>query len=719
MQTTSFTVGPLRGLDQRWKPNPDTGLRVQDLSWDGRDGWKTAGGYRRLLAGASYEPNAVTSLHFFSQHNGARTWLIYEAGGTLFAFLPQFRVGAETRKVALAFPDGTTVSGRKQLNSPWQRTQSVSWGGRMYFVNGYDVPIVFNGEYVERVGFDVPPTAPQANALGDMTSEDASGARPIGIGLHMTADLNPVFVTDPAAVAPGTKTYDYRLDIGLGPVLSTDTDLQKCGFRYKVTYVNERGQESPASAPSALAQFLNQGGDGPDNGATPVAVILPQGSSHVVARRIYRTQNVYDAAGNLLNLGYGDSYYFHSEVPDNFTTTIEDTLPDSFLGAQLDESALGPWPAGAKYIASFKDTLFVAGGTANEVRFSAPRFPEVFPLDNVMDIGDADLGPVTGLYAARNAVVVFKPRGIYLIKGDPVNGFYAVTLTKDVGCSAPNSVVEVPGVGLCFLAEDGIYVLQGSLENEGVATRVVNISGALSETFKRVNRTALPNASGAIYHRDREAWWALPTLGNEYANLVLVFHYDVGAWSTRGNLPIYFMKESPDYRGYLVFGSYDTVSHPGVHMYSRGWATKDGTAIQPNYQTNAMDLGMLYRSFQPKHVMVYAVGQGDNPLTLNYSVNRSLDSVRSTVQTVEQQNPNDELSVYDTAVWGTSRWGRLRQVVLRFDINTQKKGPVHELSLEIAPQGRNFHIFGYDVEAALGEQRNIKPLNTAVGPTTR
>ena len=31
MQTSAFTVGPLRGMDQRWKPSPDTGLRVRDL----------------------------------------------------------------------------------------------------------------------------------------------------------------------------------------------------------------------------------------------------------------------------------------------------------------------------------------------------------------------------------------------------------------------------------------------------------------------------------------------------------------------------------------------------------------------------------------------------------------------------------------------------------------------------------------------------------------
>ena len=470
MQTSAFTVGPLRGMDQRWKPSPDTGMRVRDLTWDGRDGWKTSGGFRRIVLGQGTPPvnpyagtGTVTSLHFFTQHNGGRAWLVYESGGALFAFNGSNR--ASGYREALTFIDGTAVTGRKQLSTPWQRTQSVSWAGRIYLVNGYDTPLVYDGLKVERAGFDNAPAAPQVYALGN-TQPDT--------GYHMTAQRSPVF-------SPTTAPeYYYKLELGLGPILDTNTDEQKCGYRYKVTFVNERGQESPASAASALATFRNEGGDEPKHGGTPVGVALPVGGSHVVARRIYRTQNVYDASGNLLSLGFGDVYYFHSEVQDNVTTVMADILPDSFLGGKLDAEALGPWPVGTKYLASFKDTLFVAGGTTNEVRFSAPRFPEVFPPDNVMDIGDADLGPVTGLYGTRNAVVV------------------------------------VPNVGLCFLSEDGVYVLQGTLENEGTRTSVIHLSTPVSEIVKRINRSALPNACAVTYHRDKEAWWAIPTLGQEY-----------------------------------------------------------------------------------------------------------------------------------------------------------------------------------------------------------
>ena len=713
MQTQSFTVGPLRGMDQRWKPSPDTGRRVRDLTWDGRDGWKTAGGFRRIVLGPESTPGnytnpytgrgSVIALNFFSQHNGGRAFLVYETDlGELWYFNGSNR--ATNYRSSLSFIDGTSVTGRAVLATPWQRTQGCTWAGRLYLVNGYDTPLVFDGDKVERAGFDIPPPAPQVFALGNRQPQS---------GFHMTPQRAVVYSTST------TPQYYYKLDIGLGPVLDTSSDKQKCGYRYKVSFVNERGQESPASAVSGLAQFLNEGGDDAGSGATPVGITLPLGGSHVVARRIYRTQNVYDAAGNLLTLGYGDTFYFHSEIQDNVTTLFQDVLPDSFLGGALDESAFGLWPDGTKYLASFKDTLFVAGGTANEVRFSAPRFPEIFPPDNVIDVGDSDLGPVTGLYAARNAVVVFKQRGVYLIKGDPVNGFFAITLTKDVGCQSPNSIIELPNVGLCFLGDDGVYALRGSLENEGVATQVIPLGTPIPDLFARINRSALPNVCAATYHRDKEAWWVVPTLGYEYPNLVLVYHYEIGAWSFREDFPALCLLETSDKRGYLVFGSYDTKDHAGIHVYSRGWEDKDGTAIQPLFESNPLDMGLLYRSFQPRHAMVYAVGYGDNNLTLNYTVNRSIDDVRTAAQELEQQYPHDLFPVYNDSTWGTSRWARQRQVIVRFDLNTQQQGPVHELSLTVAPASRNVHIFGYDLEAAVGEQRNIKPLSTPVGVSQR
>jgi len=394
----------------------------------------------------------------------------------------------------------------------------------------------------------------------------------------------------------------------------------------------------------------------------------------------------------------------------------------------MDPDDFGYWPSGAKYLAAFKNSMFVAGMANNEVRFSAPNQPEVFPIDNVFQIGDSDMGAVTGIYPTKNALVVFKARGIYLIKGDPRSGFFAQTLTRDVGCSAPNTIKEVPGVGLVFLSDAGVYALAGALENTGTATKVVHLSTPIPDQIKRINRSAIINACAVVYHADKEYWLAVPTIGNIRNTQVLVYHYEIGAWSIRNNFPINCMVETKDHRGYLIFGSYDTNNNPGLHVYSRGHTRKGrdpqgafySDPIQSLYQTSHFDFGAVYRAVQPAYVMIYAVGYGTNDINLNFTVNRQESTALASAVGRDQIYPLDSLSYYDTATWdGAYTWHTHRPVVVRFDISAMHEQPVHELQLAISSEFQRIQIIGIDLEIKVGEQRNMLPMTTALGSERR
>ena len=69
-----------------------------------------------------------------------------------------------------------------------------------------------------------------------------------------------------------------------------------------------------------------------------------------------------------------------------------------------------------------------------------------------------------------------------------------MTLTKDVGCIAPNSIKEVPGLGLFFLASDGVYVLEGALENTGTRTALVKISQPIRDLIRDIRFALLKTA---------------------------------------------------------------------------------------------------------------------------------------------------------------------------------------------------------------------------------
>ena len=102
MNTTTLQTFNLRGMDERWIVDPQDALYIQDMFWTSNDSWRTSGGFSQV-----FEPTPITieedgsqpvagneetgsdvitfdsyssisSIHWFSQHNGARQWLIYE-----------------------------------------------------------------------------------------------------------------------------------------------------------------------------------------------------------------------------------------------------------------------------------------------------------------------------------------------------------------------------------------------------------------------------------------------------------------------------------------------------------------------------------------------------------------------------------------------------------------------------------------------------------------
>ena len=250
--------------------------------------------------------------------------------------------------------------------------------------------------------------------------------------------------------------------------------------------------------------------------------------------------------------------------------------------------------------------------------------------------------------------------------------------------------------------------------------------------------------------RDKEYWLAIPIDGSAKNNMCLIYHYEVGSWSVRFDFPIECMLTTKDHRGYLLMGSHDTENkfRNGLLVYTRGSnkkgsttekfrvsieESKDGTdeyvveilatedvSVSSIYETVSNDYSSVFSNFRPAHIMAYAVGYGDNGLNVNTRVNRSIDQVRAVSQTGDQQDPNEPYPVYGTALFGKDRWIAYRPVVLRNDISTTHKGPVRELSVSFASANNNkIEIIGYDLEAKVGEQRNIKPLNKALRPSRR
>ncbi|MCP4437134.1 MAG: hypothetical protein GY913_21455 [Proteobacteria bacterium] len=678
VDTKNIDLKPLLGLDERWEPMPGAAEVLEDMTWTEQKSWAEAGGFRSIAYSTFVEEQgqpaenpfaadgaAITSLHWFSQHNGAKQWLIWETGsGALRAFNGSNGHTTTTEPwddlvdVDGNAWDGSTLS-RAFIRSPSARTQSQAWGSYLYLVNGHDQPIVFNGHWTEPAGFDSAPAPPDC-----ATIDTGTGLSTLGLGSY-----------------------------------AEDTE-KRCAYSYKLTVLNERGGESPASEASSLCVFLNDASTRHFN-----AVSIGEQGASCVAVRVWRTRDQMDADGNLDTVGKGRTYYFVRELQYNGATTFVDGLPDTHLGNTLDEEALGPWPRGVRFIATFKDTMFLAGHNGSEVVYSRPNRPEIYPLDNRINVGDGDGGEITGIYTARNAVIVTKTRGIYFIKGDPKNGFYAQTLTQDLGSRSINSVRELPGLGVVLLSNDGIHLIEGTLESTDRPTRTVNIGQPISKILKKLNLSALENARSAVYHRDKEYWLAVPTLGSTDPNLVLVFHYEVGQWSVRKNFPIACMAETRDHRGYLFFGSHDATNSPGIHLYSRAHKTKQGTSASsaPKFETAAVAFPDVYRHMQLRYVHVHCVGYGDNDIQLNLRTNRSLTQIYTTAKGADMQYKatSEQLAIYGEATWNStsaSVWAKLRPITVPFDVGHAHKGWTREVQVELTPEDLRLELIAVELE---------------------
>jgi hypothetical protein len=744
MKTQRFEVARLRGIEDRWRASPDSAAIIKEMSWDSYDGWKRADGYD-VITGEEFDwsgSGTIRSLHFYSIQNGANRQVIFELGKRLYRLHPpNFPRGADGNPYLLLHLEDGSLPDRHVFENGEVGTQSATFGGRLFLINGINEPLVYDGRSLSRAGFFDLPSPPTSAVV-----QRSSGHDRHGIYARTESALTDTFdllgTKDHAqglgSLSPkGLKGHYNAKSLEFGKEdnswtsevkqLDKYNDAKLCGYQYRISFVNKRGQESPLSEPSEICQF-----ECVDGQKRFTFVTVPTGGPNVVARRIYRTADIFDDYGNPITPESGRNFYFLKEIQDNEAIGYEDGISDANLGFVVDENDFGFFPRQSKFIASFKNTLFLAGMTDNIVRFSAEGMPEVFPRDNIFDIGDVDSGQITGLYASTNALVIFKERGVYLVKGNARSGFTAQTLNKNIGCSAVGSIQDVPGTGLVFLSESGVFVLKGALENTGSATSIVELSTPIKHLIGRIDKSNARASVSVIHRSAKEYLLCVPTIGRDN-NLLLVWHYEVGAWSFREDYPMQCAIETKDSRNYVYFGS-NNEKLPGIFVLSSYFIAKneygrkvsfdqyDETTVDvldsvPVYESVPFAFGSIYSSVQIAYINLYAVAYGDNPIEVNFKINRSdflsLDSNKSRTQ----QSLTEKLPVYDKSEYGAILADH-RPIVIRFDVSHMNQPIVSEMSLRITQNDEpgssltngRIMIVGYSLDAKLGDQRSIRQL---------
>ena len=139
-------------------------------------------------------------------------------------------------------------------------------------------------------------------------------------------------------------------------------------------------------------------------------------------------------------------------------------------------------PTDPKFASAFANHLWLAGDPAEpfNIYFSSPNADTDFDPANgagVINIGFI----VTQLKSFRNQLYVFGQNQIKRIVGDNYSNFSVENVTNDLGCVAPDTVVEFGG-DIIFLGPDGIRPISGTSRIGDV--ELETISREIQKTFE-------------------------------------------------------------------------------------------------------------------------------------------------------------------------------------------------------------------------------------------
>jgi len=201
-----------------------------------------------------------------------------------------------------------------------------------------------------------------------------------------------------------------------------------------------------------------------------------------------------------------------------------------------------------------------------------------FSPDDYFTVHTQDGGQITALATfyedqlgykdqSKDCLVIFKENSTWKLIWESEDNYYLVQVSDNVGCVAPQSIVNVEGKYLLFLHSTGTYAFNGRTL-QLISQKVK----PLLDSLNYVRRFA----AGAYY--DRHYYLSYPDGGWGRCNKTIMFNVDFSAWSKRTGMRgnIYVTKE--------LFGSWDTTK-----VLFSDW--QDKTLIYQMYDAVSTDTG--------------------------------------------------------------------------------------------------------------------------------
>jgi len=686
MQGNVYQTPIAGGLETRLPQNPQNAGRVENFVTDkATGGWSTRLGYEPFIPGAvNWTPfdtcGPIYSLHV-AQHlaGGARQHVLFEEEGKLHllydaAGTPVLRTLATGRHVPTA-------------------TEASSWytdtGYGTVITNGFDRPVIVKpwplgsivdsastiAQCIRNFGFDGLPTAVEPHNVKPMPPPPfpPNVRAPGGGAVTLWCPREGNAIPD-----GGRWGLGFSNNVG-----GNDGDREGL-FGYSVSFISDTGSEGPSSSLASVAWALDADAQGFRHA---VCVDIPVGPKGTVARKIYRTQNYsddWDFPGDT-------TLYFIEVIRNNVETLYFDAVASANLGQPAPEIATGPLPApAARFSALYNGCLFLDGGLddSRTLYFSTAGLIEQFPADAYIELSSTG-GGITALFSNYTSLLVFRENGIDVVQGDFTAGFTVTTISNSITCRAPHSIKAVPGLGVVFLATDGVYAITGGLVG-GASAEVINLTSNQDGFVSRITPDCHPRAVAVFSEKMREYQLYVPLNGNDRPNSALVLHVDrlpavdtVAPWSTRVGFPVGAV--SAFYDGTVIFGHNTGAQDPALNS-QRGLFVLSGKRALGKVQGEETLVytdppTSVYRSAwnafgdpqiqkQVNYVTLWLLTTGNVEVTLRHYKDFSLTPTSE--RSYFAQPPDaGVLPVYDKAIIGQTNFADERLVPLRISVAHQ------------------------------------------------
>lgn len=448
--------------------------------------------------------------------------------------------------------------------------------------------------------------------------------------------------------APPVATLyaEAAADSGLYPVHSIEKVADEVRYRYKVTWENDKGQESEASA----------GSDEITDDDVTVGV------RYVIAIQLDTNAPADDTTGRIIyrSTDGGLTYDFLKRIRGVQSSTYWDGLPPGSEAADtLPVAGTNSAPGVAQWAFLFRGrTYYFLPANPGYLHYSRPDGQkEAVSTTNLLDVNSSDGESVTGYALDEDYALIFKPRSIFMLTHDKTETPVLTPIARSVGAVSDRAVTAFEG-SVYFLGRDGLYVFRQG--------RAQPVSKELNGLMRMLPPTHLPDAVMWMEPTTRRVMLSLYAGPGAAHNEVWGIHIDTGGVTRMVGAEI---------TGAVPYGSDTMVAYHETNTKLGLWDGSNSLgsgSFTGRFETRWLHLGNPNADKRFHRLDVYYLQTGTHNLVVDWSVDWD---ARAQVGTANVKMSDPGAASYDTGeVWATDTWDSNRLRSARVDLAPTAEG---------------------------------------------